>query len=543
MRALFGKYGLALAIVWVYVYSFPYFAKIRHANELPRVYLTKAIVDEGTLTIDSGVKRWGKTVDVSRAYGRYFSNKAPGSSFLAAPGYLALKAFNGLLGRGEPTLVEMVWVCRITSGVIPTLLFLMLMVRFLTRMSRAYEESESESEPDAEITGSGTCVLRNDAARMALCGYALGSLALIYSIQFMAHQLSAICIGTAYILSVWVIEDGRDPRLMWLAGLAAGCAPLVDYQAAFAGVPLAVYLLVKLGGARRFKHLAFAVLGAIPPIFALLAYHNKCFHSPFKTGYDFSQTFAHFHQKGFLGITELRWEAFYGSTFEPDNGLFLLCPMLLLAFVGWYFMARRRMYWHLGITASVFVIYLAFISSINFWRGGWQVGPRYVTAMLPFVMVPVTVALTVMVKDWRWRGVALGMIVSGIVIYTLTGAVFPHFPEKFANPIYEVTLRLIGDGYAPYNLGYAVGLRGALSLVPLVLILAALLAWLALGPRARVPEAGGDDPARAVVWHRWRSVALGVAVAGALLALYSLFDDGGRPAARAYKYLTTLFPS
>lgn len=513
---MFTKYGLAIALSWLYLYSFPYFAEIHSANELPRVYLTQAIVEEGRFAIDTGVARWGRTADVSRAYGHDYSNKAPGSSFLAVPAYAALSGVKSLFGWGPTTLAEMVWVCRVFSGIIPALLFLVLLARFLSRFS-------SPRDPTA------------DGARIALVGYALGSMAMTYSILFISHQLSAICIGTAYILSVWVIEDGRDPRWLWAVGVSAGCAPLVDYQAAFAGVPLAVYLIVHLVRARRYRHLAYAVLGAVPPIAALLVYHDACFGSPLSTGYDHSQTFAHFHQQGFLGITAFRTEALYGSTLSAENGLLTLCPMLILAIPGWALLARRKAYWHLGITLSVVAIYLAFISSINFWRGGWQLGPRYITAMLPFVMVPVTVAISEMTRFRTGRALAVALVTTGVVVYAVSCALFPHFPEKFDNPLYEVTFRLIADDLAPYNLGYALGLRGFASLVPYLGVLAGVLAWMAYG--SRDPGDPDEPGARRLLW-----AVSGVSGAVVLLASYSAFDGGGPVAERAYQWITTTFP-
>src|SRR5690606_6933395 len=65
LRTFFARYGFAAALAFLYVYSFPYFAETRHANELPRAYLTRAMVDDGTFAIDSGVRRWGSTADVS----------------------------------------------------------------------------------------------------------------------------------------------------------------------------------------------------------------------------------------------------------------------------------------------------------------------------------------------------------------------------------------------------------------------------------------------------------------------------------------------
>lgn len=493
---------LALAIVWLYLYAFPYFPAIRSANELPRVYLTWAMVEEGTFAIDAGVARWGATADVSPARGHVYSNKAPGSSLLAVPAYLALRGIKAAVGS-EPTLAEMMWTFRVFTGVLPTLLFLLLLARFLRRFAG------------------------EDGRDQALAGYALGSMAMTYSVLFIAHQLSAVCIGTAYVLLTRVIDDGRDPRWAVAAGLAAGCAPLVDYQSAFAGVPLAVYALAGLLAARprRIRPLLYAVLGAIPPIALLLFYHHQAFGSPFKTGYDFSQTFAHFHQQGFLGMTELRWEAFVGSTVAPDNGLLFLCPMLLLALPGWYLMARRRQWTHLAITSSAVVIYLLFISSINFWRGGWQMGPRYITAMLPFAMVPVAVALDAASRRWPLRAAGVAVVTVGMVVYTVSCALFPHFPEKFRNPLYEVTFRLVGDGLAPYSLGWALGLRGVWSLVPHLAVLAAAIAIVAL-PAPR----------------HWRSALLGLAGAALILGAYALAPGGGPAAERAYDWITTTFP-
>lgn len=494
--------GLLLAIAWLYLYSFPYFPEIHSANELPRVYLTWSMVEEGTFAIDTPARRWGATADVSPAHGHVYSNKAPGSSMLAVPAYLVLAGVKSALGS-EPTLAEMVWTSRVFTGVVPSLLFLVLLGRFLGRFTGA------------------------DGRRLALVGYAVGTMAMSYSVLFIAHQLSAVCIATAYILIVQVTEDGRDARWLIAAGAAAGAAPLVDYQAAFAGVPVAVYLCWKLLAAppRRILGLVYAAAGAAVPIAILLFYHWKAFGSPFKTGYDFSQTFAHFHQQGFLGMTELRWAAFVGSTVAPDNGLFFFSPMLLLAVPGWWVMARRGQHAHLAITLSVAVIYLLFISSINFWRGGWQMGPRYITAMLPFLMVPVSAALDAASQRWPARGLAVALMTVGVVIYGLSCALFPHFPEKFANPLYELVLRLLGDDLAPYSLGWLLGLRGVLALVPYLLVLAGVIvhaAW----------------PARAY----WKSALLGLAGAGLILIAYSAAPRGGPAAERAYEWVKTTFP-
>ncbi len=355
----------------------------------------------------------------------------------------------------------------------------------------------------------------------------MGSMALTYSTLFIAHQLAAVCIVSAYIVSTWVLEEGLDRRWLWAVGFLAGCAPLVDYQAAFAGVPLAAYLIYHLGVKDRsqWKGLAFAIGGSIVPIALLLYYHSAAFGGAFRTGYDASESFAHFHQQGFLGMDQLRLEAFTGSTIAADNGLLLFCPMLLLAIPGWVIMAKRKRWWHFGITLSVAVIYLAFISSINFWRGGWQLGPRYITAMLPFLMVPIAVCVSWAERRWAYRGIAIGLMGVGVVVYALSNAIFPHYPEKFANPLYELVFRLVGDGHAAYNAGWLIGLEGFVSLVPYFALVGGLAVWCAAPSRE----------------HK-RSALLGLAITSAIVLSYALFPGGGAPADKAYTWVTTVMP-
>jgi len=182
--------------------------------------------------------------------------------------------------------------------------------------------------------------------------------------------------------------------------------------------------------------------------------------------------------QGFLGITKLRGEAFWGSLFAADNGLFVLSPWLLLAFPGAVALWRRHELGDrpaVGVGAANAVIFIAFVSSITFWRGGWGVGPRYITAMLPFLLPLVAAAL-------RWAharrpllvAVAAGSIVSAVGIYALTAATFPYWPDSMKNPLVEVTLRLLGDGaVAPNPLRHAIG---ALSLLPYIAAIALLVA-------------------------------------------------------------------
>ena len=503
VRAWFTRWGFAVGLCVAYLWSFPYFPGMRSANETPRVALVKAIADHGRFWIDDELRPDDNRGDTSPSGGHTYSNKAPGSSMLAVPPYWIAAH----LGLGEPSWGEALWICRVTTGVIPTLLFLALLWRFLARWA-----------PD------------ESARRLVIVAYALGSMAMTYSILFIAHQLSAVCIGTAWIVSVWVIEDGMDARWMIAAGFAAGAAVLVDYQAALAGVPIAAYVIAR---GRSSRAVVLAAAGAAPPIAILLAYHWACFGSPLRTGYDANATYASLHAQGFLGLSRFRIEALYGSLFAPDNGLLVFSPWLLAAIPGLVLLWRRGERRHAAVSGAVCIIYIAFVSCLAMWHGGWAMGPRYITAMLPFALPPVA-AFATWASERPWARVVLcaGVIVA-VVIYAASCAEYPHFPGepdspgKWPNPLYEITFRLIREGRAAPTVLAPIGVHGVIALVPYALVIGALVAW-------AVRAFAG---ARRAAWGA-------LALAAVVIAAYALFPRGGSAEAEVSytRYIAGVMP-
>ncbi len=473
-------HGWLIAIACAYLYVFPYFPKIHSANELPRVYLVKAMVHDGTFAIDHGVAQWGATADVSPHGAHQYSNKSPGSSLLAVPVY-ALASLGG-----EPSLGVTMWICRFVTGIVPTLAFLWLLYGFLARFA-----------PDPAIR------------KLVVIAYALGSMAMTYSLLYFSHQLGAVCIGSAWILALDVAEGKRRLRWAAAAGFLVGAAPLVDYQAVFAAIPIAIQVIfiLRRDVIRLLQIIGIVIAFAAIPIAVLLTYHAICFGSPLRTGYDASTTFAMYHQQGFLGMTGVKWERFTGSMISGDNGLVTLAPWLLLAIPGAYTLGKTQR--DTAVTCgAILVIYILFISSLTFFRGGWEIGPRYITVMLPFALPLVAAQLEAWRDRWWALGLAAGPIVVAIVIYALSSATFPYWPDSIANPLYDVTFRLIGDGLAAPNLASALGVVGIVGLVPFVGVVAGLTGWAIV----RVAS--------------WRGLAIAMAVAVGVLVAYRAFPRG-----------------
>jgi hypothetical protein len=122
--------------------------------------------------------------------------------------------------------------------------------------------------------------------------------------------------------------------------------------------------------------------------------------------------------------------------------------------------------------------------------------------------------------SWRERplllGAACGTIVAAVIVYCLSSATFPYWPDSMPDPLYEVTFRLLGDHAVAPNVGQLAGASGLLSLAPFVLGISALLGW-------AIQRVAG-----------WRGLAISVVVGAGIIGAFALVEHGGAVADRGY---------
>jgi hypothetical protein len=497
MASLPRRFFLLFAVV--YLYAFPYFDKLRSANEMPRILMTQEMVDRGVFYLDRRLSEFGSTGDLSRGPDRHlYPNKAPGASFLAVPAYLACKAL------GFTSLRAVTWAFRVSASTLPALLFLPVFYRFTRRFT--------DQEP---------------ARRTALAAYALGSSALPYGILFFSHQVAAACAGAAFVAAVSLVRrDARHPEDAAAAtGLFGGLAVMMDYQAAMASVIIGLYVLVC--GRRRIRNTILMAAGALPPAAALGMYHLIAFGSPLKTGYSYS--FDLVTRQGFMGMVGPSKVSTFSTLFLPANGIFVLMPWIVLALVGaisiardWE--ARRRVGAETLVALLIFATYVMYLSSLVPYmaRGGWCVGPRYLTVCLPFVGWLAVAGFAAADRRWWTSLLAQALVVAGGVVYVVAITTYPHWPETLANPLYELVFPLLHKGYAVHSLGTALGLHGAWAALPLYLFALGMMVWLlARGPR-----------------RRWAVTLLACVLGGGIIAGHRAFPLSGAYSKRAWGFVT-----
>ena len=195
---------IAAALV-CYLYPRHSFKEYRNVNEQARLYLVKAVVEDGVLNIDRGIREYGDLQDKAVKDGHFYCDKPVGLSAVAVPVYWVLH----LLSFGHPwTMQGMRYALTLFCVTLPAIVLLFLLERHWRGRGAT-----------SWLVGLG------------LPFYALGSIAFTYSTQFVGHR-SARC-SRSRTSSCRAISEGRPACGESPArGSARGARAITDYFSA-----------------------------------------------------------------------------------------------------------------------------------------------------------------------------------------------------------------------------------------------------------------------------------------------------------------------
>jgi len=447
--------------------TYAYFYQAGGWNQNSRFDLTRAVVEQGTLSIDAFQENTG---DKALRDGHWYTDKAPGLSLLAVPAYALVHAVRaGAVVAGS--YLGTVFAVALPSALAALQLFAL---GRLIGLSAAW------------------------AAALTLA-YALGTLALPYSTIFYGHQLSA-ALGLSAFALVW------RRRAPMLAGLLLGLAVAVDYTSVVLVIAVMGYAVVKL----RARGVLWLIAGGVPIALALGAYHAAAFGHPLALPYEFVLQ-EHRRMGWFMGIAAPDPRVMGALLVGPYRGLFFGSPWLVAGIPGLAVLARRGFRAEAITCGGIAFAYLLLNAGLVDWHGGWAMGPRYLVPAIPFLAV----GAMGLVLAWpagtparrMLAGVGGAAVAVSFALMLMGTAVRPDVPLTIARPFTQFVIpsfwhgrvarsnhAIDGEGVsgvrAAWNLGHLVGLDRLPTLLPLAAWMALTGWWLARAVRAE-DEASG----------------------------------------------------
>ena len=447
--------------------TYAYFYQAGGWNQNSRFDLTRAIVEQGTLSIDAFQENTG---DKALRDGHWYTDKAPGLSLLAVPAYALVHAVRaGAVVAGS--YLGTVFAVALPSALAALQLFAL---GRLIGLSAAW------------------------SAALTLA-YALGTLALPYSTIFYGHQLSA-ALGLSAFALVW------RRRAPMLAGLLLGLAVAVDYTSVVLVIAVMGYAVVKL----RARGVLWLIAGGVPIALALGAYHAAAFGHPLALPYEFVLQ-EHRRMGWFMGIAAPDPRVMGALLVGPYRGLFFGSPWLVAGIPGLAVLARRGFRAEAITCGGIAFAYLLLNAGLVDWHGGWAMGPRYLVPAIPFLAV----GAMGLVLAWpagtparrMLAGVGGAAVAVSFALMLMGTAVRPDVPLTIARPFTQFVIpsfwhgrvarsnhAIDGEGVsgvrAAWNLGHLVGLDRLPTLLPLAAWMALTGWWLARAVRAE-DEASG----------------------------------------------------
>jgi hypothetical protein len=336
------------------------------------------------------------TGDKAYYKGHWYSARAPGLALFSLPFYDTLNLVGAESWTDRHVAPpnhpgdEMIYLIGLWATVLPGLILLLLVWRLAESIEPGY--------------GAATAVILG-----------LGTMTLPLSMLVFSHVFCA-CLGFAAFVLMWREREGPpNPWYLGVAGLLMGYAGSSEYPMFFAAVVLGLYLLSRRDSFTLMGILSRAgpyVLGGLIGIVPLALYNHYAFHSWTHLAYSNIPR----QQQGFFGIglPSLRVLA---TLLLDSRGLLTISPVLIMGGVGTWMLYKRGKRAEALAIVGVCVCYLGYNSGYYLPFGGGFMGPRFLMTLLPFIALPIGIAL----KRYPGPTIALaGVSLTTTIIATVT---------------------------------------------------------------------------------------------------------------------------
>jgi hypothetical protein len=452
----------AILVFLMVLIAYGYFSTERDVNINSRLALVKAFVDEGRFEIDSYHRSELYTVDKSYFNGHYYSDKAVGTATLGIIAYYPVRYIYYMEGIKLTPRLFREWLTFLAIS-LPTALMAPFLYAFI-------KDVTSKAYPAFIIT-------------MAIM---LGTPLFKFATSFYGHSLAAAFYFPSFLIWFYAKRNGSvSPPLVFLSAFLLGFMIIMEYPTVILVSILLLYILFtlyKLEQLTNWRIYVIMAVGGILPICLQLYYNYSVFGSPFTTGYSHEATeiFREAHASNFMGIGLPDPRIFFYQTFHPSVGIFWLSPILFVALLGYFFMAKRQEYRaEMIFSLSAVIVYILFFSGYYAWWGGYTFAPRHLIPILPLFVLPLMfVPEKFSILVWSTALVSMGQNLimaasgfDGLPEYYESMLVGRHIVISKVMLVYEICLSNVLNNNLMNNRGLQLlKLQGFSSLLPLIML-------------------------------------------------------------------------
>lgn len=197
-------------------------------------------------------------------------------------------------------------------------------------------------------------------------------------------------------------------RRMLVAGLGGGLSLLLDYSGLFVLVGLWVFSLFHLRSREISRGSAIAAYasGAVGPVLLLWFYQWRSFGHPFLPPQHWMPPVVYI-EEGYQGVAGPQPDLAWALAFDFRYGLFVACPLFLLALASPFLRLRDRVPRRVITLCLILAgILFVFFSGVHYTRWQFVTGIRYLAPAFPFLFL---LAAAVLVRLPRKLGLAIGL--------------------------------------------------------------------------------------------------------------------------------------
>ncbi|MBT6401565.1 hypothetical protein HN803_01565 [candidate division WWE3 bacterium] len=182
-----------------------------------------------------------------------------------------------------------------------------------------------------------------------------------------------------FILALWFLFERKWFFMAFFLSLVAISRPTAGIVIPFLSL---IFVYQNWKGIKSFiKPATLYVLGFIPPIWFFIWYTGKYYVDLSNNGYA---------GQWFMGWQSKFPEGFLGMWLSPSKGILIYSPVLIFALIGLW-LALRRKQWKVNLNYVVFgsivLIHTLIYSIWKHWYGGWSFGYRMASDVIPFMII------------------------------------------------------------------------------------------------------------------------------------------------------------